>query len=66
MPIEHSENKIQKEETQDSFSKPDPETTNTTDPQEHMEGPISSLMKKTEKSFESEDSVKEGNTRTDD
>lgn len=26
------------------MSQPDPETTHTTDPQEHMEGPISSLM----------------------
>lgn len=66
MPIEHSESKTQKEENTDSFLKPDPETTHTTDPQEHMEGPISSLMKKTEKSFESEDSAKEGKTRTDD
>lgn len=66
MPIEQSENKPQREDDQNSFLKPDPETTHTTDPQEHMEGPISSLMKKTEKSFESEDSGKEANTRTDD
>ena len=26
---------------------PDPETLHTTDPQEHMKGPISSLMQKT-------------------
>ncbi len=28
----------------DAPSKPDPETLNTTDPQEHMKGPISSTM----------------------
>lgn len=66
MPIEQSENKTQKEDDQNSFLKPDPETKNTTDPQEHMKGPISSLMQKTEESFESEDSTKEVNTRTDD
>ncbi|MGB8190673.1 MAG: hypothetical protein WCF67_02085 [Chitinophagaceae bacterium] len=26
------------------LSQPDPETTHTTDPQEHMEGPVSSFM----------------------
>lgn len=36
----------------DSVSKPDPGTTNTTDPQEHMEGPISSLMQNAEENFE--------------
>jgi hypothetical protein len=57
MPIEESKNKTQKVDN-DSLLKPDPETQNTTDPQEHMEGPLSSLRKKTEKSFESEDSGK--------
>lgn len=65
MPIEQSENSTQKEDDQNSFLKPDPETKNTTDPQEHMKGPISSLMQKTEESFESEDSGKEVK-RTDD
>ena len=32
--------------------KGDPETLNTTDPQEHMEGPLSSLMHKAEHSFD--------------
>lgn len=32
--------------------KPDPETLHTTDPQEHMEGPVSSLMHKTGEGFE--------------
>ena len=32
--------------------KPDPETLNTTDPQEHMRGPLSSLMHKVEEKAE--------------
>jgi hypothetical protein len=58
MPVEHSEKTNVKEESSDI--KPDKETTNTTDPQEHMKGPLSSLMKSTEESFESEDSDKKG------
>ena len=41
-----------------SASKPDPETLNTTDPQEHMEGPLSSLMQSTEETFEEKGSEK--------
>ena len=36
----------------DASVKPDPGTTNTTDPQEHMEGPLSSLVKGAEDKFE--------------
>ncbi len=36
----------------DAPVKPDPGTTNTTDPQEHMEGPLSSLMKGAEDAFD--------------
>lgn len=39
----------------DASIKPDPGTTNTTDPQEHMEGPISSLMKGAEDVFDGKD-----------
>ena len=31
-------------ENEDAVVQPDPETLHTTDPQEHMEGPISSLV----------------------
>lgn len=34
------------------ISKPDPETLHTTDPQEHMKGPISSLMQGIKKEAE--------------
>ncbi len=40
---------------QDAAIKPDPETLNTTDPQEHMEGPLSSLMQKVEEKAEEND-----------
>lgn len=39
---------------EDAAVKPDPGTTNTTDPQEHMSGPLSSLMQGAEDSFEGE------------
>jgi hypothetical protein len=44
MQNQDSNNKTVKENSEDSLTKPDPETKNTTDPQEHMEGPLSSLM----------------------
>ena len=40
-------------------NKPEPETLHTTDPQEHMEGPISSLMHSTGHSFDSDKTKKE-------
>jgi hypothetical protein len=49
----------EKESNEDSTIKPDPETLNTTDPQEHMKGPISSLMQKTGDGFESEETEEE-------
>ncbi|SFQ53558.1 hypothetical protein [Parafilimonas terrae] len=36
-------------------SKPDPETLNTTDPQEHMRGPFSSVMHKIEEKAKEND-----------
>lgn len=39
--------------------KPDPETLHTTDPQEHMKGPLSSLVQKGGDSFETEETVEE-------
>ncbi len=36
----------------DAAVKPDKETLNTTDPQEHMSGPFSSLMNGTKETFE--------------
>ena len=43
-----------KEQHKDAAVKPDAETLNTTDPQEHMEGPLSSLMHKTGEGFDTD------------
>ncbi len=56
MANDKSEDNISKANNKDAALKPDSETLHTTDPEEHMEGPLSSLMKKAEDSFESEDS----------
>lgn len=46
------------------LSKPDPETLHTTDPQEHMEGPISSAMQGIKETAEESD-VKSGRIEKD-
>ncbi|HEY0679835.1 MAG TPA: hypothetical protein VGD17_16240 [Chitinophagaceae bacterium] len=40
------------------MSKPDPETLHTTDPQEHMKGPISSVMHNIQENAEENDTTK--------
>ncbi|MEO8771232.1 MAG: hypothetical protein ABI402_14150 [Ferruginibacter sp.] len=52
MPNDKNENKPVENESQDASVQPEPETLHTTDPQEHMEGPISSLLKKAGGSFD--------------
>ncbi len=59
MENKQTEKNKEKEDNKDAAVKPDAETLNTTDPQEHMEGPISSLMKKTGEGFESDEAEKE-------
>ena len=44
---------------QDAPIKPDPETLHTTDPQENMKGPISSMMQGLKEEFEETDEDKE-------
>ncbi|MES2647985.1 MAG: hypothetical protein V4717_13985 [Bacteroidota bacterium] len=54
--------KIKKEtenDQQDTPIKPDPETLHTTDPQENMKGPVSSLMQGLKEEFEETDADKE-------
>ena len=46
----------QKDKTQPP-SKPDPETLNTTDPQEHMKGPVSSFMQNIKEEANKNDKV---------
>ncbi len=43
--------------------KPDPETLHTTDPQEEMKGPISSMMHDTGESFETDESKEEADEK---
>lgn len=49
----------------DSPTKPEPETLHTTDPQEHMEGPVSSLIKKTGDAFDTSKSKEEADIKKD-
>jgi hypothetical protein len=42
-------------DNKDAAVKPDPETLHTTDPQEHMEGPVSSIMQNIAESGEKDD-----------
>ena len=61
MATEKHEKNQQDAGNEDAAVKPDAETLNTTDPQEHMEGPFSSLMKGAEDKFE-----KDGGKKGDD
>lgn len=56
-----SENKDTKGKNQnkDASIKPEPETLHTTDPQKNMEGPISSLMKETGKTLDTDETKEE-------
>jgi hypothetical protein len=56
---EKNANKPEKDENKDASVKPAPETLHTTDPQEHMEGPISSLIKKAGEGFDTKKSKEE-------
>ena len=49
---EDLEKEADKEINENSPLKPDPETLHTTDPQEHMEGPVSSLVQEVKKEAE--------------
>lgn len=52
-------------ETEKGTPKPDPETLHTTDPQENMQGPVSSLMHKTGESFDTDETKKEADEERD-
>jgi len=49
------EKKEQPGEKKNSTLKPDPETLHTTDPQEHMEGPVSSVVQNIKEEAEEDD-----------
>jgi hypothetical protein len=59
------ERKTSNESNSTSGPKPDPGTTHTTDPQENMEGPVSSLMHNTGDSFDTDESAKEADEERD-
>ena len=65
MTDKQKKNTTEKNKQPDKPIKPDPETLNTADPQEHMEGPVSSLMHKTGEQFDSEETKKEADKRKD-
>ncbi|MEJ7625952.1 MAG: hypothetical protein WKF35_03730 [Ferruginibacter sp.] len=63
--MSHHDDESKKKENNDSVVKPDPETLHTTDPQKNMEGPISSLMHKTGKSLDTEETKEEADKEKD-
>jgi hypothetical protein len=54
-----TDNNKKEEDNKDAVVQPDPETLHTTDPQEHMKGPFSSLMQGTKEGFEDNGSEEE-------
>jgi len=50
-------------EKKGSTLKPDPETLHTTDPQEHMEGPVSSVVQNIKEEAEEDDVVEKKNNK---
>ena len=54
-----TDNNKKVEDNKDAAVKPDPETLHTTDPQEHMKGPFSSMMQGSKEGFEDNGSEEE-------
>ena len=50
-------NKKEEKDKSQPLSKPDPETLHTTDPQEHMKGPVSSTMQNIKKEANKDDKI---------
>jgi hypothetical protein len=57
----HDKDKAKGKGKSKSPLKPDPETLHTTDPEEHMEGPVSSTMQKIKEEAGKEDKGKKTN-----
>ena len=53
----NEKNKKEGKKKPQPFSKPDPETLHTTDPQEHMKGPVSSTMQNIKEEANKNDAV---------
>ena len=65
MPNEKTDRDNKKDNKEDASLKPDPETLHRTDPQENMEGPVSSLMHKSGKGFDTKESREEAEHKRD-
>ena len=52
-----AKNKKEEKDKSQPVSKPDPETLNRTDPQEHMKGPVSSFMQNIKEEANKNDKV---------
>lgn len=63
MSNEEKDKKAAQEQNKDAAVKPEPETLHTTDPQKNMEGPISSLVKGTGKTLESNETREEADEK---
>ncbi len=61
----NKENKDREKGKKEPLASPDPETLHTTDPQEHMRGPVSSTMHGTGHAFESNESKEEATRKKD-
>ena len=59
----HEESKSAKEQHKDAAVKPDPKTINTTDPQDEMEGPISSLVQGAKEGMENDETKEEADEK---
>lgn len=65
MTNEHDGKKEANEQNKDASVKPEPETLHTTDPQEKMEGPVSSLVQKAGESLETDETKEEADREKD-
>ena len=59
------ENKSRKEQHKDAAVKPEPETLHTADPQDKMEGPISSLVQGLKDGLDNDETQKEADKEKD-
>jgi hypothetical protein len=59
----HEESKAAKQQNQDAAVKPDPKTLNTADPQDEMEGPISSLVQGAKEGMENDETKEEADEK---
>ena len=59
------ENKTAKDQLKDAAVKPEPETLHTPDPQDEMEGPISSLVQGVKEGMKDDETKKEADEKKD-